>query len=34
MSRLLKDEAFRRRLIEAGTANELFAIIRDEDDRY
>ena len=34
ISRLLKDEAFRRRLIEAGTANELFAIIRDEDDRY
>ena len=34
ISRLLKDEAFRRRLIEAGTAKELFAIIRDEDDRY
>ncbi|HLY38749.1 MAG TPA: PTS sugar transporter subunit IIA [Candidatus Binatia bacterium] len=34
ISRLLKDEAFRKRLIEAGTANELYAIIRDEDDRY
>ena len=34
ISRLLKDEAFRRRLIEAGTANELYAIIREEDDRY
>ncbi len=34
ISRLLKDEAFRRRLIEAGTADELYAIIREEDDRY
>ena len=34
ISRLLKDEAFRRRLIEAGTANDLYAIIREEDDRY
>jgi len=34
ISRLLKDEAFRRRLIEAGTASDLYAIIRDEDDRY
>ena len=34
ISRLLKDDAFRRRLIEASTANELYAIIREEDDRY
>ncbi len=33
-SRRVKDEAFRRRLIEAGTADELYAIIREEDDRY
>ena len=34
ISRLLKDDAFRRRLIEASTADELYAIIREEDDRY
>src|SRR5205807_5565892 len=34
ISRLLKDEAFRRRLVEAGAANDLYAIIREEDDRY
>ena len=34
ISRLLKDEAFRRRLIEGGTASDLYAIIREEDDRY
>jgi len=34
ISRLLKDEAFRRRLIEAGTADDLYATIQQEDDRY
>ena len=34
ISRLLKDDAFRRRLIEASRPDELYAIIREEDDRY
>jgi len=34
ISRLLKDEAFRRRLMDAGAAADLYAIIREEDDRY
>jgi PTS system nitrogen regulatory IIA component len=34
ISRLLKDEAFRARLLEARDGAELFAIIRDEDARY
>lgn len=34
ISRLLKDEAFRRRLMTAGTAGDLYATIREEDDRY
>ena len=34
ISRLLKDEAFRGRLLEASDRQALFAIIRDEDARY
>ncbi len=34
ISRLLKDEAFRRRLMAAPTAADLYATIRDEDDKY
>jgi nitrogen PTS system EIIA component len=34
ISRLLKDEAFRNRLMHAADAHELYAIIRDEDARY
>ena len=34
ISRLLKDPAFRARLLEAPDAKALFAIIRDEDARY
>ncbi len=34
ISRLLKDPAFRARLLEAPDAHALFTIIRDEDARY
>jgi PTS system nitrogen regulatory IIA component len=34
ISRLLKDEAFRARLMSATDAAELYAAIRDEDARY
>ena len=34
ISRLLKDEGFRKRLLAAGDAHELYTIIRDEDARY
>jgi PTS system nitrogen regulatory IIA component len=34
ISRLLKDEAFRQRLMAAGGAAELYATIREEDERY
>jgi len=34
ISRLLKEETFRRRLMEAPGARELFETIRTEDDRY
>jgi len=34
ISRLLKDEGFRKRLLAAGDAHELYATIRDEDARY
>ena len=34
ISRLLKDPAFRARLLEAPDAPALFGIIRDEDARY
>jgi len=34
ISRLLKDEPFRRRLMEAANARDLFETIRTEDDRY
>jgi len=35
ISRLLKDEAFRKRLLEAADdVRELYAIIREEDARY
>jgi len=34
ISRLLKDETFRRRLMEAATGHDLFETIRTEDDRY
>jgi len=34
ISRLLKDPAFRSRLLEAPDAHALFTIIRDEDARY
>jgi nitrogen PTS system EIIA component len=34
ISRLLKDESFRKRLITAADAAEIFRTIREEDDRY
>jgi PTS system nitrogen regulatory IIA component len=34
ISRLLKDEAFRRRLMAGETAEELFAIIAEEDEKF
>jgi PTS system nitrogen regulatory IIA component len=34
LSRLLKDIQFRKRLIDARTADDLYAIIAEEDDRY
>ena len=34
ISRLLKDKAFRDRLYAGTTREELFAIIKDEDDKY
>ena len=34
VSRLLKDEAFRGRLMAAKTAADVYATIREEDDRY
>jgi PTS system nitrogen regulatory IIA component len=34
ISRLLKDEAFRRRLMEAQTGQELFNIIAEEDEKF
>jgi PTS system nitrogen regulatory IIA component len=34
ISRLLKDESFRRRLMEAPTAEALFRAIREEDEKY
>jgi PTS system nitrogen regulatory IIA component len=34
ISRLLKDERFRARLMEAGDAHDLFETIREEDGRY
>jgi len=34
ISRLLKDEAFRRRLIEGQSSQELFNIIAEEDEKF
>jgi PTS system nitrogen regulatory IIA component len=34
ISRLLKDESFRRRLMAGQTSDELFAIIAQEDDKF
>lgn len=34
ISRLLKDGAFRARLMQARTAEELFRVIKDEDDKF
>lgn len=34
ISRLLKDEAFRRRLMAAKSNQELFTLIADEDDKF
>jgi PTS system nitrogen regulatory IIA component len=34
ISRLLKDEAFRRRLIEAQNQQDLYTIIVEEDDKF
>jgi PTS system nitrogen regulatory IIA component len=34
ISRLLKDESFRRRLMGAPTAEALFRAIREEDEKY
>jgi PTS system nitrogen regulatory IIA component len=34
ISRLLKNDEFRARLIEASDANEVFATIQDEDAKY
>lgn len=34
VSRLLKDKSFRDRLAGGGTQEQLFAIIKEEDDKY
>ena len=34
ISRLLKDEGFRRRLMEARTQQELYTIIAEEDEKF
>ena len=34
ISRLLKDEGFRTRLMRAGDAHDLYRIIREEDEKY
>ena len=34
ISRLLKDEGFRRRLMEARTRKELYTIIAEEDEKF
>lgn len=34
VSRLLKDKSFRDRLASGGTQEQLFAIIKEEDDKY
>lgn len=34
VSRLLKDKAFRDRLAAGGSAEQLFAIIKEEDEKY
>ncbi|MEO6029178.1 MAG: PTS sugar transporter subunit IIA [Candidatus Binatia bacterium] len=34
VSRLLKDKAFRERLVAGGSAEQLFAIIKEEDEKY
>ena len=34
ISRLLKDESFRARLMQAGDAESLYGIIREEDAKY
>jgi nitrogen PTS system EIIA component len=34
ISRLLKDESFRERLMRAGDGADLFRTIREEDDKY
>jgi PTS system nitrogen regulatory IIA component len=34
ISRLLKDDAFRRRLMEAKTQQDLYAIIAEEDEKF
>jgi PTS system nitrogen regulatory IIA component len=34
VSRLLKDKAFRDRLAAGGTPEQLFAIIKEEDEKY
>jgi PTS system nitrogen regulatory IIA component len=34
ISRLLKDEGFRRRLMEAKTRKELYTIIAEEDEKF
>ena len=34
VSRLLRDKEFRRRLLAAETAEQIYEIIREEDDKY
>jgi PTS system nitrogen regulatory IIA component len=34
VSRLLKDKSFRDRLVVGGTREELFAVIKEEDEKY
>lgn len=34
VSRLLRDKAFRERLLEADTGHDLYETIREEDDKY
>lgn len=34
VSRLLKDKSFRDRLVAGGTREQLFAVIKEEDEKY
>jgi PTS system nitrogen regulatory IIA component len=34
ISRLMKDQAFRKRLMEVGSAEEIYALFSEEDEKY